>query len=92
MPYKCVQIIIKGIVQGVFFRKFTKLKAGEVDISGFVKNLPDGSVYIEAKGSSENLERFIKWCYSGPTHAKVTSVQVIKIPVKQFTGFDISYF
>ena len=92
MNEKCCQIIIKGKVQGVFFRKFTKSAANSFGIKGFVKNQTDGSVYIEASGENEKMEQFIQWCHKGPDNARVENVSVNEIPIKEFSSFEIKYF
>lgn len=92
MNEKCVRIIIHGNVQGVFFRKFTKIAAQDLDIKGFVRNEQDGSVYIEGQGENSQLEKFIAWCHQGPEHAYVEKVDVKKIEQKNFFSFNISYF
>ena len=92
MTEKCVQIIIRGMVQGVFFRKFTKEKAREFGISGFVRNEYDGSVYIEAGGENSQLEKFIQWCHHGPEHANVETVVVKEMELKIFSSFSITSF
>ena len=58
-------IIVKGIVQNVFFRDNTKKKAKEFGMKGSVKNLEDGSVEIFVK-ENKNLNVFIEWCKKGP--------------------------
>lgn len=80
------------MVQGVFFRKFTKLSAQANTITGFVRNQPDGSVYIEATGTEEDLKNFIAWCHKGPEYARVDSVVIKEIPVVAFSSFNIKYF
>ena len=92
MNEKCVQIILKGKVQGVFFRKFTKITADELGIKGFVKNMFDGSVYIEACGEGTQLEKFIQWCKHGPEHALVTEAEVKEIEQRKFLSFTIAHF
>ena len=82
-------IRVYGKVQGVGFRYYTQQKARELDISGFVQNRPDGSVYIEAEGEEEKLDNFIQWCYEGPGWARVTDVKVQKTPVFGYDGFKI---
>ncbi len=73
---KHVNISIRGKVQGVWFRKFTKDRADKLNICGFVKNLEDGGVFIYAFGEETNLNSFIDWCHTGPILAKVTEVVV----------------
>jgi acylphosphatase len=71
-----VHLVIKGKVQGVFFRASTKDKANELGINGWVKNMPDGNVEILATGNKDQLENFIEWCRRGPKQAKVSDVIV----------------
>ncbi|MEZ5066975.1 MAG: acylphosphatase [Bacteroidia bacterium] len=61
---KSYAITVSGKVQGVFFRKFTKEKAVESGLNGFVRNQNDGSVYIEVTGEETVLEDFIQWCHT----------------------------
>lgn len=71
---KHYKIRVHGRVQGVFFRASTQEKAHEVGVKGYVKNEPDGTVYIEAEGPPESLDRFVEWCHEGPPAAKVDKV------------------
>ena len=54
---KHYNIRIFGIVQGVYFRASTKMEADRLGVNGFVQNEMDGSVYIEAEGSAEQLKQ-----------------------------------
>ena len=85
---KHINIKIVGFVQGVFFRLTAKEQAEKLGIKGFTRNEEDGSVYIEAEGDKESLDKFIKWCYEGPETARVEKVEVIEGPVKNFTEFS----
>ena len=67
-------IIVKGKVQGVWFRKYTMDKATELGIKGFVQNKPEGSVYISAEATKAVLQIFIDWLYQGSPLSKVTEV------------------
>ena len=87
---KSISISIKGKVQAVFFRKYTKDKADELLLTGFVKNLSDGSVYVEATGSDDALNKFVTWCHHGPLLANVQSVETNQIPLRDFDGFKIT--
>jgi acylphosphatase len=87
---KHYSIHIYGKVQGVFFRDSTRRKAHELELSGFVRNEPDGSVYIEAEGDEENLEIFKSWCHQGPPGANVERVEVIEGAIKNLEGFKIA--
>jgi acylphosphatase len=84
-----LSILVKGIVQGVFYRQRTKETALRSGITGEIKNLPDGDVQIYATGTPEQLEEFVKWCNNGPDTAVVSQVIVEKIPMKNFNSFRI---
>lgn len=84
-----VTINVIGKVQGVFFRVSAKEKADELGVLGTVKNEKDGSVFIEAEGNEENLNRFIEWCKKGPSKAVVLEVKIEMAKPKQFHTFEI---
>ncbi|MGC8864708.1 MAG: acylphosphatase [Bacteroidales bacterium] len=69
-----VRLIIQGRVQGVGFRYYVLHRARELGIKGYVKNLPNGNVLVEAVGNDENLPRFIDECRKGPPLARVTGI------------------
>ncbi len=85
---KTIAITVKGKVQGVGFRYFVMRHANEIGVNGFVKNLPNGDVYIEASGTSSQLEQLILLCNQGPAHSNVENVQVKDIQ----QSFDIIGF
>ncbi len=89
MEKRAVTLRIYGRVQGVGFRYYTQKEAVARQISGWVRNMPDGSVYIEAEGEKEQLEQFIDWCETGPQWARVTDVQKQYVPPKGYSGFEI---
>ena len=86
---KAFQIQIFGRVQGVGFRYFTQRKAQETNVKGFVKNRPDGSVFIEAEGKTQNLEVFINWVKKGPSWAMVTQYNISELPLAGYENFSI---
>ena len=88
---KCFTIKIHGEVQGVGFRYSAQEKAKELNVNGFARNEPDGTVYIEAEGEEENLMNFLKWCYKGPNFAKVKNINCkTDDRVWQFDDFKIT--
>jgi len=91
MQERHVQLIIRGTVQGVFFRKHTRQAAEELGVRGFVRNEPDGSVYVEACGSPEAMASFELWCRQGPPGARVTSLECREIGTRNFSSFEIRY-
>lgn len=86
---KHYNITVKGRVQGVFYRKSTQNTATRLGLSGFVKNLPDGNVYIEAEGDQVALDQLLEWCKNGPRMAHVSSAKYTIEPLKYFSGFEI---
>ncbi len=83
------RIIVKGKVQGVFYRASAKQEAEALQITGFAKNQPDGSVLIEAEGDEASLQEFIAWCKIGPSHAQVSEVEATSGQVMGYTKFEI---
>ena len=85
-----VHLIIKGKVQGVFFRATAKDVADEIGITGWVRNTMDGNVEIVASGNKEQLDRFIEWCRQGPPKAVVTDVILSPKTDESFERFRIA--
>lgn len=84
-----VNIKISGRVQGVFFRASTKELADALGLSGFVRNEPDESVYVEAEGGEEAIEKLVAWCHSGPPTARVATVETSEGNAIGFKGFEV---
>jgi acylphosphatase len=84
-----LKIRVKGKVQGVFFRSSAHSQAVALGLQGFVRNEPDGSVYIEAEGDEHSLARFVEWCKKGPPRARVEHVEVVEGHIHHYSGFDI---
>jgi acylphosphatase len=86
---RTVHLIIKGKVQGVYYRASAKDVAKEVGVTGWVKNMPDGNVEAIVSGSEERVEKFIEWCRKGPKNAEVSEVIVSDSKEKPLTDFRI---
>lgn len=84
-----IRIVIKGKVQGVFFRQSAKEKAIELNVHGNVKNLPDGTVEIIATASEKQLQELTQWCNHGPPRAVVTDIISTPLPLQPFSNFII---
>lgn len=82
-------IRITGRVQGVGYRASAWAEAERLGLRGFVRNEPDGSVYAEAEGEREPLDRFVAWCRRGPSHARVENVVKEERAPQGFAGFRI---
>lgn len=84
-----VTIRISGKVQGVWFRASTKQKAQELNLTGWVRNEPDGSVAAEAEGGKVDLQTFIDWCHVGSPAAEVDRVDVEWKEPEGYSSFEI---
>ncbi len=82
-------ILIKGYVQGVGFRYAARNFARQIGIKGYVKNLPNGDVYIEAEGNEKQMDDLIKWCHIGPPRAHINSVITENSDFKGYSDFNI---
>lgn len=72
----CIRLIVHGSVQGVGFRFAACQAAADCPVTGWVRNLPDGSVEIVAQGSPDAVARMTAWARRGPRHASVDRVEV----------------
>jgi acylphosphatase len=86
---KTISITVSGKVQGVFYRQSTIKKAESLRLKGFVKNMPDETVYIVATGQPEDLDELVKWCRQGPPRARVTNAEVNELSLSIFPSFTI---
>jgi acylphosphatase len=84
-----VHLLIKGKVQGVFYRATAKDVAQELQLTGWVKNTKEGNVEIVVTGTNEKLQQFTEWCRQGPSKAEVTNVEITMEDEKAFDKFSI---
>ena len=83
---------VRGRVQGVFFRAFTQGHARQLGVSGYVRNLPDGSVEVRADGEKSQLELLAGYLRTGPPMSGVTKVAIDWSEYTgDYTGFHIRY-
>ncbi len=81
---------ISGQVQGVFFRDSTRQKAEELNLAGWVKNLPDGRVEAVFEGPPDEVKKMLRWCEEGPQQATVENVDTdIEDPGGDLSGFEV---
>ncbi len=85
-----IHLMIKGKVQGVFYRATAKKKAKELNITGWIKNNEDGDVEAVASGEESALQVFMNWCKQGPENAMVENVMIRKINNVNFDTFKIN--
>jgi acylphosphatase len=87
-----VHLLIEGYVQGVFFRASTQDVAERLGLTGWVRNLPDGSVEVVFEGPKDMLKEAVQWCRKGPPGARVTRVdESWQEYTGEFKRFDIRY-
>lgn len=82
---------VRGQVQGVGFRWWTRSHARDLGLTGSVRNVEDGSVEIRASGSEEALDSLRVLLRRGPPHARVTSVDEEEAPVPDGDSFEIAH-
>ena len=84
-----IHLLIKGKVQGVFYRASAKEMAEQLHIKGWIRNTSEGEVELMATAEREQLDQFIHWCRQGPSGAKVEDVIVSPRGTETFSGFVI---
>jgi acylphosphatase len=68
--------IVRGFVQGVYYRAQTVKEAQALGLAGYARNRDDGSVEVVAQGPKSDLERLIDFLHRGPSLARVTGVEL----------------
>lgn len=87
-----VHVLIKGLVQGVFFRQTTQEMADILGLKGWVRNTEDGKVEAVFEGEREKIEKILEWAKKGPPLAKVEGIEVKWEEYKgEFKDFEIRY-
>lgn len=90
---KRAHIFLKGRVQGVGFRHYTKTNAQKIGVDGWVKNLPDGRVEAVFEGADEDVEQMVDLVKQGPRSSRVTDANVEWCtPENEFDGFRVRYY
>lgn len=84
-----VHLLIKGKVQGVFYRASAKDVAEQLKLSGWIRNTKEGDVEAMVTGDEDLVKEFIEWSKKGPRRAEVTKVVVTEKQDEQFFGFTI---
>ena len=84
-----IHLLIKGKVQGVYYRATAQDKAFEIGVRGWIKNTKEGNVEAMVSGTEDQVEQFIEWCRKGPKRAVVTDVLVMNKEYEPFSDFRI---
>ena len=82
-------VVVRGSVQGVFFRAETRDRARSLGLAGSVRNARDGSVEAAFEGDDERVESMIEWCRRGPAGATVAEVEVAWVEPEGEEDFSI---
>lgn len=83
------QLIVRGHVQGVGYRVSCAHRAGLAGVTGWVRNLADGSVEVAVEGDEEAVQQLVDWCRKGPHMARVTGTDVTELTPTYEAGFEI---
>jgi acylphosphatase len=83
------RVVVRGKVQGVFFRDSCQREAQAAGVAGWVRNRNDGAVEAVFEGDHEAVEAMCSWCRRGPSSADVSDVEVREEPVKGEEGFQL---
>jgi len=84
-----MRCLVRGRVQGVFFRANTRQQAEQLNLTGYARNLPDGRVEVIASGEQQALEMLKIWLSQGPELADVIEVVSEILPMQEFSDFSI---
>jgi acylphosphatase len=84
---KTQHLHIEGRVQGVWFRESMRLEAERLGVTGWVRNLPDGSVEAVVQGSVEAVDALLVWSRTGPPMARVERI-VLSVAEGHYTVFE----
>ena len=82
-------VVVRGSVQGVFFRAETRDRARSLGLAGWVRNAPDGTVEAAFEGDDDRVESMVEWCRRGPSGARVDDVEVAWVAPEGAEGFSI---
>ena len=84
-----IHLLVKGNVQGVFYRATAKKVAENLKLTGWIKNTKDGNVEAIVTGEEEKLEEFSNWCNKGPQKATVVEVITKQEKETHYNAFEI---
>ncbi|CAM3566160.1 acylphosphatase [Parendozoicomonas haliclonae] len=87
MSKVCRKAIVRGKVQGVWYRASTRQRAEALEVNGWAKNCADGSVEVMMCGEESAVTRLTDWLYEGPPLAVVEAIDIEELPCAHLTGF-----
>ena len=86
---KCIRCLVEGRVQGVGFRYFVFRQARRFGIVGWVRNLDNGCVELQAAGEADPMREFLDQVRTGPSFSYVSRVDVREVAAEEFDSFSI---
>ncbi len=88
---KTHRLLIRGRVQGVFFRDSMRREAQRLGVAGWVRNRNDGRVEAVVQGDANAVDSIIRWAWRGPDQAMVEGVDIAAAEEGDYIGFEILY-
>ena len=85
-----VRVVVRGRVQGVFFRGEAQTRARSLGVDGWVRNERDGTVHAVFEGPRERVESMVDWCRRGPRGARVEDVEASWEEPEGLDGFRVA--
>jgi acylphosphatase len=87
-----VRLLVKGKVQGVFFRQALKVTAKKNNVTGWVRNLKDGRVEAILEGDDVDVSTLVEWCHAGSANARVEDIDIKNQKYSgEFLKFEVLY-
>jgi acylphosphatase len=83
------RVVVRGRVQGVWFRESCRRRAIELGVAGWVRNRADGTVEAEFEGAEADVAQAVAWCRVGPSAAEVAEIDVVPIEPTRMSGFAV---
>jgi acylphosphatase len=83
-------VVVRGRVQGVWFRESARQRAHELGVGGWVRNTDDGAVEAELEGAHDGVDALVSWFRRGPSRARVDSVEVAELAPVGERGFRVA--
>lgn len=89
MSQICAKAVVNGMVQGVGFRFHTAHEGLRLGLSGYAKNLPDGSVEVLVCGNEVQVGKLLEWLNRGPATSRVDGIASETVEWRHVDGFEI---
>jgi acylphosphatase len=88
---RAVQVEVSGQVQGVSFRGYAAQEAVRLELVGWIRNEPDGSVIAHFEGEEDAVEKMLAWCRDGSPSADVRHIEVRDVEASHDSSFEVRY-